>query len=583
MTPMREALVLPCLFLTVGLLGGLRLGADVRLQPPPLESLVLAVLLIGALVRSRSVSPEHLMNPTRTPLENVSGLVVLLTLFAASAQIFTLVTPDTGLLHLLVTVFFFVQLLTTLTAVRDRDAMLRSLAVLLGCAFVLRFIALESLYSPGRGLMKRVMTAIMEGITLGTLDYAPVGAATGYVAFLALALYLIGLVLAGSRGAPVDPSGLPIVRPAPGPLVSSALLLALAGGCSANAEAPQPSSAHPAASATALERERVLARARVWHPPGVSIGNASLAGNPDLPGAPPSDEVSCRFVPQAVGGTTSKFYCELSPDDIVKVKYGGRNAELVAEVAATRLLSALGFGADTMFRVSRVLCFGCPSFPFQSLRCQSRTGLTTVCFLGSTDYRRFVRFEPAVLERRMKGRAIEASENQGWAWYELDRIDPSKGGSPPAHVDAFRLMAMILAHWDNKGENQRLVCADPGCSQPVALMQDLGATFGPNKIDLVNWRRTPVWQDARSCRISMKSLPFGGATFPDVEIGEEGRLFLLGLLEQLSVRQLRELFTGAGVTAFEGIAGEGRDSNAWAAAFLDKVRQIREAGPCPQQ
>jgi hypothetical protein len=104
-------------------------------------------------------------------------------------------------------VFFLVQLLTTLTAVRDRRGMLRSLAVLLGCAFFLRFIALESLYAPGRGVLKRVMTALMEGITLGALDYAPNGAATGYVAFLALSLYLVGLVLlpAGGRAQTLAP------------------------------------------------------------------------------------------------------------------------------------------------------------------------------------------------------------------------------------------------------------------------------------------------------------------------------------------------------------------------------------------
>ena len=39
------------------------------------------------------------------------------------------------------------------------------------------------------------MTALMEGVTLGTLDYVPTGAATGYVAFLTLTLYLVGLVL----------------------------------------------------------------------------------------------------------------------------------------------------------------------------------------------------------------------------------------------------------------------------------------------------------------------------------------------------------------------------------------------------
>jgi hypothetical protein len=195
MTAVREAFVLPCLFLTVALLGGLRLSSDVRLVPPPLVALVLGVLLLGALFRAAVFNPERLLGHSRPGIENVNGAVVLLTLFAASAQIFNLLTPDTGLLHVLVSVFFLVQFLTTLTGVRDRTAMLRSLAVLFGCAFFLRFVALESLYSPGRGVMKRVMTALMEGVTLGALDYTPTGAATGYVAFLTLTLFLVGLLL----------------------------------------------------------------------------------------------------------------------------------------------------------------------------------------------------------------------------------------------------------------------------------------------------------------------------------------------------------------------------------------------------
>lgn len=206
MTALREALVLPCLFLTIVLMGGFRFGASVRLVPPPLVSLVLAALLLGSLVRTHAVVPERLMNQRRSPLENVSGLFVILTLFAASAQVLNLVTPETGLLHVLVSVFFFVQLLTTLAAARDRLAMLRSVAVLLACAFVLRFIALESLYSPGRGLLKRVMTTVLEGVTLGSLDYEPVGAATGYAAFAALGLYMIGLVLVGARDRPAPTS-----------------------------------------------------------------------------------------------------------------------------------------------------------------------------------------------------------------------------------------------------------------------------------------------------------------------------------------------------------------------------------------
>ena len=195
MSPVREAIVLPGLFLTVALLGGLRLGTDVRLIPPPPGALIIAVLAVGALSRSHAVILERFVHRRRAPLENLSGAIVIVTLLAASAQAFNAVTPDTGLLHAVVSVFFVVQLLTTLAGVRDRLAMLRSVAVLLGCAFVIRYVALESLYAPGSGLMKRVLTAMLEGVTLGAIEYQPAGSATGYVAFVTLALFIAGLVL----------------------------------------------------------------------------------------------------------------------------------------------------------------------------------------------------------------------------------------------------------------------------------------------------------------------------------------------------------------------------------------------------
>ena len=74
------------------------------------------------------------MHPQRAPLENVCGLLVLLALFAGSAQIFNLLTPDRGLLHLLFSVCFFVQLATTLAGVSGGSRLLRSLVVLLGSA-----------------------------------------------------------------------------------------------------------------------------------------------------------------------------------------------------------------------------------------------------------------------------------------------------------------------------------------------------------------------------------------------------------------------------------------------------------------
>jgi hypothetical protein len=587
MSPLREALVLPCLFLTVTLLGGLRVGPDVRLLPPPLIALVLAMLLVASLARSGTVVPERLMRAARTPLENLSGLVVLLTLFAASAQVFNLLTPDSGLLHLLVSVFFLVQLLTTLAAVRDRFSMLRSLAVLLGCAFFLRFIALESLYAPGRGVLKRVMTALMEGITLGALEYEPSGAATGYIAFLTLTLFVIGLVLVGAGtfgGAPKSGELVVTADRRSRDVVLPILLAVVVAVSACDSHEPEPGEDGRAARS----RNSALAAARVWRSPEVPVASARLGENPAGAGSfVHSDLVSCRFVPETVDGLTSKFNCELPDGEIVKVKYGPGNAELHAEAAATRLLSALGFGADRMYVVSRVRCAGCPPMPFQALQCFARTGLKWPCFAGGLDYTRSSEFEPAVIERRMEGRKIESVPDEGWAWYELDRIDPARGGASDAEVDAFRLVAVILAHWDNKAENQRLICP-PGadltngsCSSPIAIIQDLGATFGPQKLELINWRQTPVWQDPRTCLVSMRQLPYGGATYPDTQISEEGRRLLLELLEQLSFKQLRELFAGSGVGGFDALTGEGRDPDAWAQTFLDKVRQVRDAGPCP--
>jgi len=197
MTALREAIVLPVLFLTVALLGGVRLAADARLVPPTLAALLLGTLLVGAFLRARVLAPEALMHARRTWLENTSGAVVILTLFAASAQMFNLLTPEHGLLHVIFIVFFGVQLLTTIAAIGERAAMLRSVAVLFGAMFALRFVFLENLYAPGGGLVARLVTAAAEGVTLGALGYTSHAPATGYVGFATLTLYLIGLVLVG--------------------------------------------------------------------------------------------------------------------------------------------------------------------------------------------------------------------------------------------------------------------------------------------------------------------------------------------------------------------------------------------------
>ena len=587
MTATREAIVLPIMFLTVAGLGGLRLGHTVLLVPPPLVSLVLAVMLIGALVRAGVFTPVGLMNAGRSALENMSGLTLLIALFAASAQVFTLVTPERGLLHAVFSVCFFVQLATTLAGVTGRRNLLRSLVVLLGSAFVLRFIVLEGLYAPDGGLAKRLVTAIVEGASLGTIQYQPAGGATGYVAFITLVLYVVAVILL-----PAAPARARLtVRTVGGSLtLPVALLVAAAASpaCAGSTSAAQHAEGTPGDQATAQRvRADALASARVWSQPRVPVSQFDFTANP-AGEFQASDEVSCRFKVQKLSGGTPKFHCELPDGRVLKIKYGKRNPELQAEVAGTRLLRALGFTADDVFRVRAVHCAGCPRFPFQSLRCHERLNLDRLCFGGGLNGGHVRTFTSAVIERRLEGKAIETHDGQGWSWFELDRVNPERGGSSRAEIDAFRLIAVVLAHWDNKAPNQRLLCppgqelGGGGCRAPLAMIQDLGATFGPTKVDLPNWRAAPVWQARPTCTVSMSTLPYSGATFPEQRISEAGRVLIAGLLEQLSTRQLEDLFTASGIVDYDGIAAESRAAAEWVKVFREKVRAVREGPACPQ-
>ena len=73
----------------------------------------------------------------------------------------------------------------------------------------------------------------------------------------------------------------------------------------------------------------------------------------------PGDAVSCTYVHDKLGGKTPKFACKTDENDQLKVKFGGDNGEVYAEMLASRLLWALGFGADHMYSV-RVVCRDCP-------------------------------------------------------------------------------------------------------------------------------------------------------------------------------------------------------------------------------
>ncbi len=326
------------------------------------------------------------------------------------------------------------------------------------------------------------------------------------------------------------------------------------------------------------ERDDALARAQVWRTPPTPVAKASLAGET-------LRTLECKFKITDLGGTTPKFDCDLPSGEEIRIKYG-KGPEIPAEAAATRLLRALGFFADEVSLVERLRCYGCPNEPFSTMKAVELTRAAPL-YRRVVDYDSFEDFDWVARERKVAARPIETERLEGWAFFELDKVGAARDGAPRSHVDALRLMALFLSHWDNKSENQRLVCLgetwpeDTPCKEPFLMLQDVGATFGPTKVDLEAWERVPMWHDRASCTVSMQELPYNGATFSKAQVTEAGRQHLGRLLSELTDQQLTDLFTGARFDQKRGLFGAAHPVAEWVRVFRQKVRQITDGPPCP--
>jgi hypothetical protein len=321
------------------------------------------------------------------------------------------------------------------------------------------------------------------------------------------------------------------------------------------------------------KRMEAIRLAQVWTPGDVA--SRDLKAGPQVRGmVAPGETISCDYFDKDSGGRTPKFWCRISADDEVKVKYGEGNGEVYAEVAATRLLWALGFGADAMYP-AKVICRGCSSDPFRN-----GEGKRTAPAASHT-------FDPAVIERPASGDTMESGKDSGWAWVDLNSVDQTRGGAPVPHRDALKLLAVFMQHSDTKPAQQRLVCLDTArglaaapdgsCKHPFMLLGDLGKTFGkanrfnkgnPGAVNFKAWSETEVWRGDVGCVGNMDQSFTGTLDRP--KISEEGRKFLAELLMQLSDQQIRDLFEVSQFTR--------RDSTAtvddWVGVFKQKRDEI---------
>jgi hypothetical protein len=196
--PIAHHVTLPLVLLTVALLGGMRVAASDHgfvFVPPPLVALLMATLLVVLLWRGELLGP-HLSPLSDDGMAGVSNALTLLALFFASAQAFNSVLPEQGVFHWLFAAFLLWTLWTSLFLPFDAARLVRSLAALLGTAFVLKHMVLQGLNAPPSTWSGKLAALVLEGLSLGALQAPAFAPATGYISFFTVALYVLGLMLA---------------------------------------------------------------------------------------------------------------------------------------------------------------------------------------------------------------------------------------------------------------------------------------------------------------------------------------------------------------------------------------------------
>ena len=197
--PVVNYIILPLIFVTVTLLGGLRLGATDNafiFLKPPLICLVFAAVMMILFFHSGLMRLDGWFSERFSTLQNIANAAVLLTLFAASTQLFNSLLPEKGLPLWVVGFCFFWTLWNNLFADFDNKKLLRSLGALFGMAFVVKYLVLANLTPTGdTSLLQRIFENPTKEAFTWLLDLPKYSAGTGYIQFFTLALYLIGLFL----------------------------------------------------------------------------------------------------------------------------------------------------------------------------------------------------------------------------------------------------------------------------------------------------------------------------------------------------------------------------------------------------
>ncbi len=339
-------------------------------------------------------------------------------------------------------------------------------------------------------------------------------------------------------------------------------------------------------------RAQAVRTAKVWQEPDPSYDPA-LGYSPDkgpVKGAPEVDEAGlakpfkcvANKDPNPGSGTTPKFHCSVEgvtddDGDLIRYKvkphFKGsskekRNGEIYGEFLSSRFSKALGFFADDEW-VADVTCPDCE----KSLNSS---------FQGA----RFEPFQPAAGIELNIGKGLDAEcdgKDSAPLAETLARLQ--QGGTPRAHIDAFKLWLAFIDHGDTKADNQKFACLKWTKSgdgtfvceegQVVYYVSDMGSTFGHSS-DSEKKARLDVWKGNDPIKVSDGRCTTTAKSIGDANVGEEGRQLLAAGLQRLLDAEAKN---GTMTKVFRASRNHERDqpAEAWAAEFTRKAKTIIDA------
>ena len=210
---------------------------------------------------------------------------------------------------------------------------------------------------------------------------------------------------------------------------------------------------------------------------------------------------------------------EIKPDRI-KVKYldaappnhDTRYNEAFTEIAASRIMWALGFPADHEYPSTAAACVGCSSDPFKSDQKDNKAGLHDTP----------VSFPIATIGRETPWDEIDPENDETWSWRDVASFYSSGRFTRQQKVqyDAYRMALGLFTYHNAIDVQNRLSCAEwkegadnpKICTKPMVFVQDLGSTFGKPKSFLganprgkySAWKTQSVFSNVGACELKYR-------------------------------------------------------------------------------